>query len=115
MKVLFAVFVLFLLSACASTPKTEIVVKETYLVVETPKDMLTCGVIPAPPDVVLYSKIDTDFATKEKLLTDYGLDLLSALRRCQVNFESISKYQKEQMELIRKTERQLNESKGIKP
>lgn len=101
----FILFICALLSACGTTVQERIVVKTQTEIVKIPDSLLVkCEVTPPPQREVFVATTGKD---RERLLTDYSIDLIKDLRLCNVQIDKIRTVQKEQI----KTIESLKESK----
>lgn len=83
---------LLLLTGCSSVKEKAISVKEVEVIKQnTPSALLEKCLVPLPPDKQSY--INSDFANKENMLTEYIGRLLTTLRNCNDKLESIKKTQ----------------------
>ncbi len=84
------------LTACASAPKEVIVqdVKTTYRAI--PEQLLRKEPVPVPVDRTKYMSMD--FLQKEVYLTNFALENMQALGKCNATLQSIIDYNKAQQE-----------------
>jgi hypothetical protein len=89
------------LAGCASAPaKPQIITQVKTVVIATPQPLLKPCPISAPPDQSTY--MQSDMSGRENLLTNYIVSLLSDLKICNQQIESISKFQQKQIDLYNK-------------
>jgi hypothetical protein len=97
---LLAPFVL-LFSGCASAPQAPLTVTVVKtVVVATPAPLLRPCPISSPPSEQAY--MAEDLPGRENLLSNYVISLLSNLKVCNHQIESISKFQTQQQQLYQK-------------
>lgn len=92
MKIIFFIITCIMLIGCDTTPKITYVDK--YIYVKPPEEMLKNCVATKPPTKANY--ISSTYAQKEQLLSDYSSDLLTDITVCNVQWQTLRKWNADQ-------------------
>lgn len=95
---LFTVLIALLLAGCGTTIQERVVIKTEIRTVKIPDTLLTPCEVTVPPQRETY--INSNTKEKEKLLTDFSIDLLKDLRLCNAQIKKIRDLHKEQVKAI---------------
>lgn len=93
-KVLAVISILFLTGCSLFQPKEVVVEKKTVIYKGIPEQLLTPCTTTAPPPVKVYmagSNLD-----RAKMLTDYSVDLIGDVQKCDKQISSIRDYDAKQ-------------------
>lgn len=87
----FTILLAILLVGCSSTKQPDMIIKNHAVLITVPDVLLVKCEPTKPPQLNNY--LDSSYKDKEDMLTNYSINLLSDINKCNNQLSSISEYQ----------------------
>lgn len=102
-------FILLLLTGCASQPKVEYVSKIERVPIDLPDNLLRPCPVSQPPSRDIYTTLE--YEEKENILTNYAINLLKDLKNCNEQIMRLKTIRDQTIEIRQPTKETNHESK----